>query len=384
MSEARKANAPVSGWLVAVLLLLVGALVYRLVLERTTFLGGGPVSRTVTPRGDLADDEQATVDLFHAAAPSVVFVTASELVEDRYRQIQQVDSAGSGIVWDKEGHIVTNFHVVKKAIQTGGTPHVTLSDNSSWDAPVISFSPLHDLAVLKINAPASRLVPLAIGTSNDLQIGQKVFAIGNPFGLDHTLTTGVIGGVGRSVPSSLTGEKIEDMIQTDAAINPGNSGGPLLDSAGRMIGVNTMIYSPSGAYAGVGFAVPVDTVNVVVPELIDKRYGTRPGLGVGLMPDSTVMRLRDRGLIEQPGALVDYILPGSPIANSGLQPTRRGRLGDLIVSLEGQPIANGAELRAALNKHDIGDSVTLGIVRDGQQQTIRTTLQSYLNQSSQE
>ncbi len=226
--------------------------------------------RTVAPRGDLAADEQSTIELFQRASPSVVYITT--LARQRHpwtRNVLQVPKGtGSGFIWDDRGHIVTNWHVLEGA----SAARVRLSDQSVYNAVLVGGSADHDLAVLKIRAPFRSLVPVPLGTSRDLQVGQKVFAIGNPFGLDQTLTTGIISALNRTL--SGVGERpIERMIQTDAAINPGNSGGPLLDSAGRLIGVNTAIYSPSGAYAGIGFAVPVDTVNQVVPRLIaNSRY----------------------------------------------------------------------------------------------------------------
>ena len=222
-------------------------------------------TRTVAARGDLAADEEATIALFRRASPAVAYITSVALRRDLFtlNVFEIPQGSGSGFVWDASGHVVTNYHVVASA----GATRVTLADRSSWDAELVGAAPEKDLAVLRIDAPHDRLQPLAIGSSADLLVGQKVFAIGNPFGLDRTLTTGVISALGREIvsPARLT---IRDVIQTDAAINPGNSGGPLLDSAGRLIGVNTAIYSPSGAFAGIGFAIPADTVGWVVPELI--------------------------------------------------------------------------------------------------------------------
>ena len=242
----------------------------------------------VVARGDLAQDEQSTIELFRRASASVVFVTNIAVRRDAFtlRPLEVPQGAGSGFVWDDQGHIVTNFHV----IQGGNAWQVTLDDHSDWDAEVVGYAPEKDLAVLRIEAPASRLPPLLIGASADLLVGQKVFAIGNPFGLDHTLTTGIISALGREI-DSVGGVPIRDAIQTDAAINPGNSGGPLLDSAGRLIGVNTAIYSPSGAYAGVGFAIPVDTVRWVVTDLIAYGRVQRPTIGVQVAPDAWAKEL---------------------------------------------------------------------------------------------
>lgn len=387
--SAHPKGSPVHGALVGILLLLVGMLSYRLIIEKTSLFGSSAVSRVVTPRGDLAEDEKATIALFRNAAPSVVFITTSDFVTNQ-GAVREVDSGqGSGIVWDKEGHIVTNYHVIAGAIEQRGRPkignaRVTLADGSTWDAQVLSFLREYDLAVLRIDAPASRLTPLAVGTSEDLQIGQKVFAIGNPFGLDHTLTTGVIGGLHRTVPSQRAGAVIEDMVQTDAAINPGNSGGPLLDSAGRMIGVNTMIYSPSGAIAGIGqntgvsFAVPVDTVNAVVPQLIQGRYGTKPGLGVGLVPDDRIQALKDRNLIPNDfaGAVVEFVAPGSAASEAGMQ------TGDVIVAINNETVRTETQLRNAIAKHHIGDTVDLQAMNRSGVRNLQVTLQALLDERS--
>lgn len=222
----------------------------------------------VVPRGDLAADEQDTIQIFQAASPSVVHITTREFRRDLFsRDIFEIPQGnGTGVVWDANGHIVTNFHVIESA----DTLYVTMSDQSSWKAKLVGIAPDIDLAVLKISSRVTKLQPLPVGTSNDLQVGQKVFAIGNPFGLDQSLTSGLISATGREI-TSRTGRTIKDVIQTDAAINPGNSGGPLLDSSGRLIGINTAIVSPSGAYAGIGFAIPIDTVNRVVPEMINEK-----------------------------------------------------------------------------------------------------------------
>jgi len=241
--------------------------------------------RPVAARGDLAADEQATIALFKQASPSVVYITTLARRLVGYFDVTEVpQGTGSGFLWDGSGHVVTNFHV----IQGASAARVTLHDGSEWTATLVGASPDHDLAVLRIAAPRQRLAPILVGRSGDLQVGQRVFAIGNPFGLDFTLTTGIVSALGRSIPS-LTGRKIEDVIQTDAAINPGNSGGPLLDSAGRLVGVNTQIASPSGASAGIGFAVPVDTVNRVVPQLIAHGKLARPWLGIAAAGDQVLV-----------------------------------------------------------------------------------------------
>jgi S1-C subfamily serine protease len=318
--------------------------------------------RAVLARGDLAQDEQATIALFKEASKSVVFISTSQV---RRRGVFSLDpteipqGAGSGFLWDDQGHVVTNYHV----IQNAGTAKVTLSDHSSWDAELVGAAPNQDVAVLKIKAEPTHLRPLPIGTSQDLQVGQKVFAIGSPFGLDQTLTTGVISGLGREI-QSVTKRPIKDVIQTDAAINPGNSGGPLLDSAGRLIGVNTAIYSPSGAYVGVGFAVPVDIVNRIVPQLLRHGKVVRPGLGISVAGDTLAARLGVEGV------LVMSVLPGGAAEKAGVQPTARDAdgqvsLGDIIVAIDDQEIDSANDLFATLEDYKVGDQIKLKIRRSG-------------------
>jgi S1-C subfamily serine protease len=241
----------------------------------------------VTARQALDADEQKTVDLFNRAKGSVVFISTRQRVMNPWtRNIMSVpQGTGSGFVWDDSGHIVTNFHVLSGASEAG----VRLNDGREFNAALRGVSPAHDLAVLRIETDGNRPAALPVGTSGDLKVGQKVFAIGNPFGLDWTLTTGIVSALDRSLPTADERNLIEHLIQTDAAINPGNSGGPLLDSAGRLIGVNTLIYSPSGAYAGVGFAVPIDTVARVVPQLITQGEYRRPALGIEVDDDTATL-----------------------------------------------------------------------------------------------
>jgi len=328
--------------------------------------------RTITPRADLAADEQATISLFRLTSPSVVYITTVALRRDFFNlnlfEIPQ--GSGSGFIWDQDGHIITNYHV----IQGASSAKVTLADQSVWDAELVGVDPSQDLAVLAIKAPQHQLKPLAIGTSQDLQVGQNVFAIGNPFGLDQTLTTGIISALGREIKAE-NGRTITGVIQTDAAINPGNSGGPLLDSAGRLIGVNTAIYSPSGSSAGIGFAVPVDTVNRVVPQLI--RYGRviRPGLGIRIADDATARRMN------LPGVLIIQNEAGGAAEAAGLQGTRwdaQGRLilGDIIVGLASTPVRTADDLLNALEKQQIGDTVQIDIIRGQQHKRLPITLQA--------
>jgi S1-C subfamily serine protease len=360
---------PGSRLLIVALVILSAVLIWRLWPSRSG-LDPDAEPRAITARGDLAADEKATIDIFRESAPSVVHITTLAVRQDAFSLdlLRIPQGAGSGFLWDQDGHVVTNFHVIQEA----DAARVTLSDNTTWDAKLVGKYPDRDLAVLLIEAPRDRLRPIPVGTSQDLQVGQKVFAIGNPFGLDQSLTTGVISALGRQI-ESVTRRPIKDVIQTDAAINPGNSGGPLLDSAGRLIGVNTAIFSPSGVYAGIGFAIPVDEVNRIVPQLIRKGRVERPGLGVGIFADQQARRWGVQGV------LVREVQPDGPAAKAGLRPTQwdragRIRLGDVIVALDGQRVRGGSDLFAALEQHKIGDTVTVAVLRDGKQEKFDVTL----------
>jgi S1-C subfamily serine protease len=320
---------------------------------------------------DLSLDESATVAMFEKLSPSVVYVTNLAASRDRFSMdVASIpQGTGSGFVWDKKGTIITNFHVVKDAQDV----EVTLSDGSVWKARPIGFEPDKDLAVIAIDAPADLLTPIPVGRSETLKVGQKVLAIGNPFGLDHTLTTGVISGLDREI-QAMTGRPIAGAIQTDAAINPGNSGGPLLDSQGNLIGINTAIFSPSGAYAGIGFAVPVDTVSRLVPEILEHGKVTRPGLGVQVASSSLATRL------DIEGALVLTVVPGSPAEKIGLRPTMRdntGRLvlGDILMRLGDQRLTNADDLFKAMDLYKVGDTVPVEFLRDGKVETVEITLE---------
>lgn len=332
--------------------------------------------RAITPRGNLAADEQATIDLFRQTSPSVTYITTVALRRDAFslNLFEIPQGSGSGFIWDQEGHIITNFHVIQNALREDGSAKVTLADQSVWDAKLVGAAADKDLAVLYIDAPKRLLKPLALGTSSDLLVGQKVFAIGNPFGLDQTLTTGIISALGREI-KSVSDRTITGVIQTDAAINPGNSGGPLLDSAGRLIGVNTAIYSPSGSSAGIGFAVPVDTVNQVVPQIIRHGRVMRPALGVNIAEDAIARRF------EVPGVLILQIEPGSGAQAAGLRGTRRDArnrliLGDIIVDIDADRVETANDLMHALEKHKVGDTVTVSIIRSDERLSIPVTLQA--------
>ncbi len=308
-----RSGAGTGRWHSWVVVLLMIAVTW-LLIERYRYALYDPdaVPRAITPRGDLAADEQTTIAVFRNVSPAIVYITTLTVQRDRFslNLFEIPQGTGSGFIWDQDGHIITNYHVIQKA----SAARVTLADHSSWEARLVGTAPDQDLAVLAINAPRGRLRPMPVGTSRDLIVGQKVFAIGNPFGLDQTLTTGIISALGREI-TSVRGRVITGVIQTDAAINPGNSGGPLLDSASRLIGVNTAIYSPSGSSAGIWFAVPVDTVNRVVPQLLRHGRVVRPGLGVRMAEDVSTQGLGVSGV------LVLDVPPGSAGATAGLRGT---------------------------------------------------------------
>jgi protease Do-like 1, chloroplastic len=337
-------------------------------------VAAAPQARPVAPRPELEPDERHTIALFKEAQPSVAYITTQVQQMDLWtRNVFEVPSGtGSGFVWDEQGHVVTNYHVVKDA----DSAKVTVAD-AEYDAKLVGVAPAQDLAVLKIDAPRDRLSPIRVGTSADLQVGQKVYAIGNPFGLDYTLTDGIVSALGRTI-QSVADVTIFDVIQTDAAINPGNSGGPLLDSGGRLIGINTAIYSPSGASAGIGFAVPVDTVSRTVPELIAYGKVTRPVLGVNLDERLSAYVTRRLGV---EGALVRDVFQGTGAAAAGLQGTtlsRGGRVvpGDVIQEIDGKPVKSVSDLLGRLGAYRPGDTVSLTVWRDGSTRKVRVRLQA--------
>jgi S1-C subfamily serine protease len=322
----------------------------------------------------LDAEERHTIQLFKDASRSVAFITIRVAQVDYWtRNVFEVPAgSGSGFVWDDRGHVVTNFHVV----QDSDSQRVLLGD-VEYAARTVGFARDQDLAVLKIEAPRDKLAPIRIGSSNGLQVGQKVYAIGNPFGLDFTLTTGIVSALGRTIQSA-SNATIFDVIQTDAAINPGNSGGPLLDSAGRLIGVNTAIYSPSGASAGIGFAVPVDTVSRIVPELIAHGRVVRPVIGVAFDDRLSAAVTRRLGV---EGVLVRDVYEGTGAAAAGLQGTsvdRRGRVipGDVIQEIDGKSVGSTSDLLGRLGSYKPGDTVTLTVWRDGNARKVQVTLRA--------
>ena len=312
----------------------------------------------------LIEDERNTISVFETAAPATVFVTQKRQVYN-WSQAGEVDSgAGSGFVWDRSGHIVTNYHVIDNA----SSLTVSFQGDQEYQATFVGGDRRKDIAVLKLKGfTPGELVPIRRPADHTLQVGQKAIAIGNPYGLDHTLTTGIISALGREVTGygSVT---IKDMIQTDASINPGNSGGPLLNSSGELIGMNTMIYSQSGSSAGIGFAVPLATIERVVPEIIDNGYVTQVGLGVTIVDD---VRARRAGI---KGVVIKEIIPNSPAALAdlkGLQQTRRGTYpGDIIIKLDGDKISSYNDLYTALDGRRPGEIVTLTVRRDSEQRTV--------------
>ncbi len=313
------------------------------------------------PPTPLRPEEQATIDLFERTRSSVVYINTLARRADWFRgTVTEVpQGTGTGFVWDGEGHIITNFHVLADA----SSVEVVLDDQSTYEAEWVGGSASHDLAVLRIDAPPEALHPVTPGNSEALLVGQSVYAIGNPFGYNATLSTGVVSALGRRI-NGLDGTPIEDVIQTDAAINVGNSGGPLLDSAGRVIGVNTQISSPSGASAGVGFAVPVSTVRRVVPELIETGTYSPPRIGIRAVDQGLTRRLGVEGV------LIAAIESGSGAADAGLLPIEVSRnrivaLGDVIQAIDDEPVRSLGELRAVLDRYRVGDEVTVSILRDG-------------------
>ena len=323
------------------------------------------VPRVVTPRGNLADFETSTISIFNSAAPSVVYIFTERAVSEFFggRSIQQ--GAGSGFLWDEQGHVVTNIHVIQGAQNI----QVRLDSGEAIAATYVGGSPDHDLAVVRLRQTLDNIQPIPVGTTKDLQVGQSVFAIGNPFGLTRTLTTGVISALDRRLPTA-TGRDVVGVIQTDAAINPGNSGGPLLDSAGRLIGVNTAIISGSGSSAGISFAVPVDVVNQIVPQLISKGKVPRPGIGIVVLDEERTARL---GVV---GVVIDRVMPGSEADRAGLKGIdyANRRLGDIIVRAENESVKNLDEFIRVLQKFEIGQTISIEVLNNDRSRTVEVKI----------
>lgn len=318
----------------------------------------------------LTEDEKNTIEVVKKAQNSVVFITNIQLVRGFFSWTEEAvpRGSGSGFIWDEQGHIITNYHV----IEDGDLFNITLPNQEERQAKLIGKEPNKDIAVLKIEGNLRGLFPIKVGTSSNLQVGQKVIAIGNPFGFDHTVTTGIVSALGRSMPGA-GGVTIRDMIQTDAAINPGNSGGPLLNSAGELIGMNTMIVSPSRSSSGIGFAIPVDTIKKIVPQIIKYGRVIRPGLGLSLLSDRYGQRLGIKGV-------VIYEVPVDTEAYQkglrGLIRDRRGRLviQDIIKEIDGKKVRSYDDLYNLLDDYKIGDRVTLTVERDGKTRKVELTL----------
>lgn len=343
--------------------LVLGLLVGGYILPRVTACHATAADvqpRAVADRGPLLPSEQNTIKVFKEVSPSVCYISTKAVRQSFFGATEYPAGQGSGFLWDDQGHVVTNFHVIYNV----DSAQVTLYDQSVHDAKVVGYSIGNDIAVLKIDAPPATLRPVAIGSSDELQVGQGVLAIGNPFGWDQTLTVGVVSALGRQI-KSLAGRVIENVIQTDAAVNPGNSGGPLMDSAGRLIGMNTAIYSPSGSSAGIGFAVPVDTINNVVPQLIAYGQLVRPHLGVLALGEAEARRFRINGV------MVREVTPGSGAEAAGLRGITKdegGRFlyGDIITEVEGVPTRRLSDIWVALEGRSDGEMVSVKFLRANQ------------------
>jgi len=316
----------------------------------------------------LTEEERNNIAVYQKASQGVVNITSTVLERDFFFGLVPREGAGSGAVIDPRGYILTNNHVIKDARRI----EVTLSDGSKWPGRLVGTDPENDLAVIRIEAPPEKLKPIPLGSSNDLQVGQKVLAIGNPFGLGETLTIGIISSLGRSIRSE-TGSMIEDLIQTDAAINPGNSGGPLLDSEGQLIGVNTAIFSPSGGSVGIGFAIPVDTAKRIVPDLIEKGYVSHPWVGVSLFPLQPGLA-KALKIGTDRGAMIVEVARGGPADRAGLRGGSKtvqvGNAlipvgGDVVVAIDGERVNSSEDFVRIIRRHRVGEKVVLGIVRDG-------------------
>jgi len=337
-----------------------------------------PQPQAMVPAGGISE-EQSTIDIYARVSPAVVHITSRVVVRDFFWGDQSQEGTGSGFIIDKEGHIVTNNHVVENA----ETITVNLSDETSIEAKVIGTDPGTDLAVIKIDVPPDKLQTVELGSSANLRVGQRAIAIGNPFGLDRTLTTGVISSLGRPLQESQNSRTIYDVIQTDAAINPGNSGGPLLDSNGKVIGVNSAIYSPSGGSVGVGFAIPVDTVKRVTASIIEKGYYPHPWLGVSGYSLSADLA-KYLNLTVERGVLIAQVTSGQSAERAGLRGgSRRVQVGnyviltggDILTAMDGNALRGTEDMVKYLEtKTKVGQTVSLTILRDGKELNIQAQL----------
>jgi 2-alkenal reductase len=356
----------------ALALVWMGARLFRQAAsDEATGVATGPAAGTATApapqeppvaQGRLSDYEKSVTALFRAAAPSVAYITTESRRFDPLAGVELAQGAGSGFVWDMAGHIVTNYHVIEGA----DTVYVQLDVGDPIPARVIGGAPDYDVAVVRLREVPRGLRPLPVGESKSLQVGQSTFAIGNPFGLTRTLTTGIVSALERRLPTS-RGREVRGVIQTDAAINPGNSGGPLLDSSGRLIGVNSAIYSESGTSAGIGFAIPVDLVKRVVPQIIKTGRAPRPGLGIAAADERIASQLGVQGV------MVLGVVRGSPAAQAGLVPfdLKRRRVGDVIVALDGKPVKTFSDFVAMLDDIGVDKELTLTLRRGDQQREVK-------------
>jgi 2-alkenal reductase len=346
-------------WVMAGLIVLISMAYFQRYANQSRIMESTP--RPIEPRGELANFEKATISIFNSAAPSVAYIFTENAVRGFFGTREVRQGAGSGFLWDRHGHVVTNHHVIQGAERI----HVRLNDGEAIEATYVGGTRDYDLAVVRLRNAPREILPIPVGRSNDLQVGQAVFAIGNPFGLSRTLTTGVISALDRRLPTS-AGREVVGVIQTDAAINPGNSGGPLIDSAGRLIGVNTAIISGSGNSAGIGFAVPADVVNKIVPILISKGKVPRPGIGIVALSEETGASL---GVV---GVVIDRIMQSGSAHHAGLKGIDYNRriLGDIILAIDGQEVANIAELVRLMQDYEIGETVTLRVSRNNEERDV--------------
>jgi 2-alkenal reductase len=366
LKGGEEGNVPIRLLRLSILWLLILATFWVIEPYVTTLWFSASSPRAVAPRGDLAASEKTTIAIFKKVSPSVVhvFARARPTVSLFSDQEQSVVQSGSGIIWDAAGHVIPNNHVISGTAQIG----VRLTSGEFVAARVVGTAPNYDLAVLQLVRPKSTLQPIAVGESANLQVGQSTFAIGNPYGLDQTLTSGIVSALGRSLPSGGAHE-VKAMIQTDAPINPGNSGGPLLDSAGRVIGLNTAILSRSGASAGIGFAIPVDIVNRIAGELIRNGRVPLPGIGIVAAKQNEATSLGIDGVI------VVRTLPDSPAARAGIEgATADGVVQDVITDVNGKPVHSMEELASALQDAGIGKQVNLTVERDGEARNVKVTI----------
>jgi len=364
--------------------LLIGYFVFR--GDRRTAHDPDARPRDVTPRGDRDAFEKERIRVFKEVSPSVVNVDTLRIQRRGYAGVsERAVGTGSGFVWDTQGRVVTNFHVVQDTLEVSpagavsiratATVRVALAEGGSWNARLVGVAPDNDLAVLQIDAPTSSLKPIPVGSSSDLEVGQTVYAIGNPFGQSLTFTHGIVSALDREI-QSVTDRPITGVIQTDASLNPGNSGGPLLDREGRLIGVNTAITSPSGGNVGIGYSIPVDTVNQVVTELIRTGRAPKPSLGI------VVLRERDtRALGHDKGVMVAEVRPGSAADKAGLHgfrtdpATGRQVPGDLILAVNGEPVNTIADFQRVMGRMKVQQTITLTVRRGDETQEVKVTLE---------